>query len=121
MEENTIALEPPRGWGCEHQYSPNPLAQEWLDWLERGESDLLIGRNFEFYEGVRVLPADGAFGLNIFLFNDCLMQGCKHCFKKRNLISRKNPDRCMEALYRARLHEIELWTGQGFNVTQIWK
>ena len=121
MEEGTIALEPPRGWGCEVGYSPNAMGQEWLDWLEHNDVDLSIERDFQFCEGVRVLHADGKCGEDIFLFNDCLQCGCKDCFKKRNLISRKNPDRCVEALFQARLREIEQWVRHGFRVTQMWK
>ena len=133
LEEDTIAIEPLKGWrGGNVNHSVKAL--QWLYYEEDripkkggGADRIKHARNGG--EQRVTTPTDSYFvdGFNpetntVFEFNGCFWHGCKTCHSNnRHCKHATNPDRTMEELYRATLAKEDALRTSGYHVKVMWE
>ena len=135
LPQNTIAVEPPRGW---HGATTNTslVAREWLAYenhllrLQHGDAPThpdrirtaTNGGEVRVYTPAQSFLVDGHDGVKtIYEFNGCLWHGCPQCFPKRSNISRLHTDRTFQELYEATCAKSNLLQHEGYDVKQMWE
>ena len=133
IEENTIAVEPLRGWrGSNVNHSTKAL--QWLMYEENriakkdasadhikhvrngGEQCVRTQRESYFVDGFN--PATNT----VYEFNGCFWHGCRTCHPgNRHAKHAVNPDRTMEELYRATLAKEDALRTAGYQVNAMWE
>ena len=133
IEENTIAVEPLRGWrGANVNHSLKAL--QWLYYEEQqipkegasadhikhvrnaGEQCVTTSTDSYFVDGFN--PATNM----IYEFNGCFWHGCRACHpENRHAKHAVNPDRSMEQLHRATLAKEEALRRAGYHVKVMWE
>ena len=133
IEENTIAVEPLRGWrGARTNQSVKAL--QWLMYEENsipkkgasadhikhvrngGEQCLTTETDSYFVDGFN--PANNT----VYEFHGCFWHGCPTCHSNnRHCKHALNPDRTMEELYRATKAKGEALRTAGYQVNVMWE
>ena len=133
IEENTIAVEPLRGWrGANVNNSTKAL--QWLMYEENRmpKKDANPDRIKHVRNGGEqcvTTPTDSYFvdgydaeSNTIYEFNGCFWHGCRTCYvRNRHAKHAVNPDRSMEELYRATLAKEEALRTAGYDVQVMWE
>ena len=133
LQEDTIAVEPLRGWRGPN-VNNSVKALQWLYYEEdripkKGASADHIKHVRNGGEQCVTTPTDFYFvdGLNpetktVFEFNGCFWHGCRTCHSNnRHCKHATNPDRTMEELYRATLAKEDALRTAGYHVKVMWE
>ena len=132
LKENTIAVEPLRGWrGANTNQSLKAL--QWLYWNENniakhgasadrikhvrneGEQAVRTASNLYFVDGYDPITK------TCYEFNGCLFHGCPTCYPNRDIKHYVTPDRTVEELYQATLTKRIALLKAGYRVNEIWE
>lgn len=136
LPENTIGVEPPRGWHGSHN-NQSLKALKWLMWQEHqlrqlspsteATADRIAHAGNEgerkIHTPARTMYVDGYDRTTgtVYEFHGCLWHGCPRCFHKRSSKSRPNPDRTMEEMYEATCAKSNLLRTMGYMVIEKWE
>ena len=132
LKENTIAVEPLRGWrGANTNQSLKAL--QWLYWNENniakhgasadrikhvrneGEQAVRTASNLYFVDGYDPITK------TCYEFNGCLFHGCPTCYPNRDIKHYVTPDRTVEELYQATLTKRIALLKAGYRVSELWE
>ena len=133
LPEDTIAVEPPRGWrGANVNQSKKAL--QWLYYQESlipkegasaerikhvrngGEQTVFTDTDPYFVDGFDPVTN------TVYEFHGCLWHGCRYCYGKNRQVKHPvNPDRTLAELYRDTLFKMTSLKNSGFNVVEIWE
>lgn len=126
MEEETIALEPNRGWsGARDPHSH--IALKWLMW-EAHTRDIRIrharnGGEKIIHISNRSYKVDGyhAPTRTCYEFHGCLYHGCRSCFQDRKRIPHFSQELNFEALRRQTEQKTQALRQAGYIVEEMWE
>ena len=132
LKENTIAVEPVRGWrGANINSSLKAL--QWLYWNEHniakqgasadrirhvrngGEQSIHTSNKRYFVDGYDPITK------TCYEFNGCFFHGCPTCYPNRDIKHYVTPDRTVEELYQATLTKRIALLKAGYRVNEIWE
>ena len=132
LENNTIAVEPLRGWrGANTNQSLKAL--QWLYFKEKeipkqgasadrikhvrngGEQTVRTTVTSYFVDGYDHLTR------TIYEFHGCLFHGCPNCFPNRQAKNYATPDRTVEELYQATLNKRMALLRAGYTIVEMWE
>ena len=132
LEQNSIAVEPIRGWRGA-QVNQSLKALQWLYFQESqipkqgasadrikhirngGEQTVRTASKMYYVDGYDPITK------TIYEFNGCIFHGCSTCYPNRNIKHFCAPDRTVEELFNATEAKRMALLRAGFNLIQIWE
>ena len=128
MEPNTIAVEPPHGWGG-LKTSQSKVAFQWLYYQDQqlGGNRIKHAGNggeqvIQVKRGKVKVDVYDPITKTIYEFHGCEFHDCKNCTpNNRHVKTFHHPDRTVEEMYQATEQKTRLIRAAGYTVVEMWE
>lgn len=128
MEPNTVAVEPPHGWGG-LKTSQSKVAFQWLYYQDQqlGGNRIKHAGNggeqvIQVKRGKVKVDVYCPITKTIYEFHGCEFHDCKNCTpNNRHVKTFHHPDRTVEEMYQATEQKTRLIRAAGYTVVEMWE